>query len=295
LDDANMWTQLELTKAQHAAARGGLLETQVRLDEADRERVRVLALAGGGVSSESEVDRVEAEVKSLRARLERQALEVEVADRRVRVLEQELEDTVIRAPFAGVVVAKNAQPGEMISPISAGGGFTRTGIGTVVDMTSLEIEVDVNESYLNRVRVGQPVEATLDAYPGWRIPCQVLAIIPTADRQKATVRVRVAFDTLDGRILPQMGTRVAFLEAAPVEEQPRAGGLLVSREALRREGAEYWVWVVHDGVLERKAVTVQAPEVNPVVVLSGLEEGASVVVEGGADLKPGRRVRERTN
>jgi RND family efflux transporter MFP subunit len=162
-------------------------------------------------------------------------------------------------------------------------------------MTSLEIEVDVNESYLNRVRVGQPVEATLDAYPGWRIPCQVLAIIPTADRQKATVRVRVSFETLDDRILPQMGTRVAFLEAASAEERLRAGGLLVSREALGREGAEYWVWVVQDGVLERKAVTVRAPEVNPVVVLSGLEEGASVVVEGAADLKPGRRVRERTN
>jgi HlyD family secretion protein len=294
LDQANVRTQLDLAEAEVAAARGALLENRVRLDEAERERARIVVLAGDGVSSGSEVDRVEAEVKSLRARLERQALEVEVAGRRVQVLQQELEDTVIRAPFAGVVVAKNAQPGEMISPISAGGGFTRTGIGTIVDMRSLEIEVDVNESYLNRVRSGQLVEATLDAYPTWKIPCRVLAIIPTADRQKATVRVRVAFDALDERILPQMGVRVAFLELE-TERGPEATGFMVAREALHQDGTEYWVWVIRDGVLERQPVTVDAPDASPVVVTSGLEEGESVVVQGPADLEPGWRVRVRSD
>jgi RND family efflux transporter MFP subunit len=292
LDDANVRTQLELTMAREATARAALLETQVRLDEAERERTRILALAGEGVTSAAEVDRVEAEVKSLRARLERQAMEIEVAGRQVAVLEQDLEDTVIRAPFGGVVVAKNAQPGEMISPISAGGGFTRTGIGTIVDMDSLEIEVDVNESFLHRVRSGQPVEAVLDAYPGWRIPSRVLAIIPTADRQRATVRVRVAFDELDDRILPQMGVRVAFLEIAPATDMD-PGSLLISRTALRRDGDDYWIWVVRDGQLEQRRVTVRAPETNPVVVTGDLRAGESVVVEGPADLETGRRVRER--
>ena len=130
-----------------------------------------------------------------------------------------MDDTIIRAPFAGVVTTKDAQPGEIISPMSAGGGFTRTGICTVVDMSSLEIEVDVNESYINRVQSGQPAEATLDAYADWKIPCKVIAIIPTADRQKATVKVRVGFDALDPRILPEMGVKVAFQSsAAPAVE-----------------------------------------------------------------------------
>ena len=129
--------------------------------------------------------------------------------------QQQMDDMIIRAPFDGVVTTKDAQPGEMISPVSAGGGFTRTGIGTIVDMNSLEIEIDVNESYINRVEPGQPVEATLDAYPDWKIPCKVIAIIPTADRQKSTVKVRVGFDKLDPRILPEMGVKVAFRRQRP--------------------------------------------------------------------------------
>src|SRR5207253_9442608 len=157
-----------------------------------------------------DLDRAESETKALQARLERQLADVAVAEREVAVWKQQLDDTVIHAPFAGIVTSKNAQPGEMISPMSAGGSFTRTGICTLVDMGSLEIEVDVNESYTNRVEPGQPVEATLDSYPDWRIPSKVIAIIPTADRQKATVKVRVGFDQLDPKILPDMGVKAAF-------------------------------------------------------------------------------------
>ena len=144
------------------------------------------------------------------AHLAQQKLDVVVAERNVALWQQQMDDMIIRAPFDGVVTTKDAQPGEMISPVSAGGGFTRTGIGTIVDMDSLEIEIDVNESYINRVEPGQPVEATLDAYPDWKIPCKVIAIIPTADRQKSTVKVRVGFDQLDPRILPDMSVKVAF-------------------------------------------------------------------------------------
>jgi RND family efflux transporter MFP subunit len=230
-----------------------------------------------------------AQVDSLKARLAFQELEIDVAQKRIEVLNQQMDDTVIRAPFAGVAVSKNAQPGEMISPVSAGGGFTRTGISTIVDMQSLEIEVDVNESYLNRVRTAQPAEAILDAYPDWKIPAHVLAIIPTADRQKATVRVRVAFDQLDPRILPQMGVRVAFFDP-----EPSASGvpqLSLPRSALQASGPTNWVWVVTNGRVETRVVTLMAGEADPVSVQAGLQPGESVVVKTSRTLRRGMKVR----
>ena len=177
-----------------------------------------------------------------------------MAERRIAVRRQDLDDTIITAPFDGVVVTKNAQPGEMISPVSAGGGFTRTGVGTVVDMTSLEIEVDVNEAYINRVRPGQKVEATLDAYSDWKIPASVITSVPTADRQKATVRVRVGFDALDPRILPDMGVKVAFLDDSPpppVAEASSEPRFEIPAAALRREGDQDYVFVFRGERVER--------------------------------------------
>ncbi|MFQ5793025.1 MAG: efflux RND transporter periplasmic adaptor subunit, partial [Acidobacteriota bacterium] len=229
---------------------------------------------------------------SLKARLVRQSDEVEVAKRQVALRLQELEDTVIRAPFAGKVVSKNAQPGEMISPISAGGGFTRTGIGTIVDMASLEIEVDVSESYINRVRPNQPVKATLDAYPEWKIPARVIAIIPTADRDKATVRVRVAFEELDPRILPDMGVKVAFLGEEAAAADARSPILLIPRAALRAGTGRDIVFVVGNGRVEQRAVTVMGAQTGEVQVVSGLSAGEKVVVEGPRDLADGDRVEE---
>jgi RND family efflux transporter MFP subunit len=291
LDASNLTTQLRLAEAQRETARAALAETRVRLTEAEREFRRIRALAESDVASSAELDRATAEVDSLKARLSRQEQEVGVAERQVAVLQQDLEDTIIRAPFSGIAVSKNAQPGEMISPVSAGGGFTRTGIGTIVDMTSLEIEVDVNESYLNRVRTGQDVEATLDAYPDWRIPAKVLAIIPTADRQKATVKVRVKFNQLDPRMLPQMGVRVAFLETETASGQ--TAGAVIPRLAARKSGTDAYVWVVRDGTVERRPVKVVSPDTEPVHVLTGLTTGERIVVEGPADLEAGRRVREK--
>src|SRR4030095_1434039 len=184
-----------------------------------------------------------------------QEKEVTVADRQVASWQQQLEDTIIRAPFAGIVTSKDSQPGEMISPISAGGGFTRTGICTIVDMDSLEVEIDVNESYINRVQSGQPVEATLDAYPAWKIPCKVIAIIPTADRQKSTVKVRVGFDKLDPKILPEMSVKVGFRESATNGQG--AGTLVtVTKSALQQQDGRDVVWVVQNGKAERRAVAV---------------------------------------
>src|SRR5213595_871488 len=213
IDSSNVEKGLRLTEAQSESARKALDEIKANLEQAERELVRFTQLAANKVASQSDLDRAEAEAKSLRARLEKQKADIVVSERDVAQWQQQLDDTVIRAPFAGIVTSKNAQPGEMISPMSAGGGFTRTGICTIVDMSSLEIEIDVNESYIHRVESNQPVEATLDAYPNWKISCKVIAIIPTADRQKSTVKVRVGFDKLDPRILPEMSVKVSFRDA----------------------------------------------------------------------------------
>ncbi len=291
LDDANIQAQIQLAQAEEAAARGNLAETRAQLIEAEKQHQRVLALEADGVASTADLDQWVAQVDTLKARLARQELETTVARKQLEVLNQQFEDTIIRAPFAGVAVSKNAQPGEMISPISAGGGFTRTGIGTIVDMSSLEIEVDVNESYLNRVQSNQPVEATLDAYPDWTIPAHVLAIIPTADRQKATVRVRVSFDQLDPRILPQMGVRVAFLDPDPSTRDQT--DVFIPRSALQTSGPTNWVWVVTDGRAQARAITLVAGDAEPAAVQNGLRTGELVVLRTSRALRPGIGVREK--
>jgi len=291
LDGSNVERSLALAKAQGEAARKALAETEANLEQAERELRRVTQLAAARIASQADLERAETEVKSLKARLERQRAEVAVAGQEVALWEQQLDDTIIRAPFAGIVTAKNAQPGEMISPVSAGGGFTRTGIGTIVDMSSLEIEVDVSESYINRVQPGQPVEAVLDSYPEWRIPAKVIAIIPTADRQKATVKVRVGFDQLDPRILPQMSVKVAFQSGGGSAAEPERQAA-VPRAALRQHEGREVVWVVREGRAERRAVTTAGTRGEAVMVTAGLSGGERVVIEGAEGLREGTRVVE---
>lgn len=304
IDTSNTLVSLRLAHSELGVARTTLAETEVRIHEADLDLQRVLPLHERGVVAKAELDRAQANYDSLQARIVQQRQQIGVAESRVALWEQELADREIRAPFDGVVVAKNAQPGEMISPMSAGGSFTRSGIGTIVDMSSLEIEVDVNESYINRVQPGQLVEATLDAYVDWKIPARVIAIIPTADRQRATVKVRIAFDQLDPRILPDMGVKVAFREAGiePTQATVEASGgsagggigVVVPPEALRRDNGRDVVFVVSNGVVERRAVSVGSENRNQVVIVSGLSPGERIVVEGPADLADGDTVTEAT-
>ncbi len=279
LDSSNLDRSLHLAEARAAESRKSLLETEALIAEAQLREGRTRQLVEERVSGRADLDRVAGEVASLKARLERQRESIVVADRNADVIRQQIEDTVIRAPFDGVITAKNAQPGEMMSPISGGAGFTRTGIGTIVDMDSREIEVDVNEAYINRVSADQPVEAVLDSYPDWQIPARVIAIIPTADRDRATVRVRIAFDELDSRILPDMGVQVRFRSAAAETDQAPSG-LLVPAAAVFRDTGRDLVHLVRDGRVQRRAVRLGDPMGSEVFVLSGLVEGDRVVVEG---------------
>jgi RND family efflux transporter MFP subunit len=290
LDDSLQSRNLALAEAQLESARSAVQESRVRLKESELHLNRVQELVAREVDSQASLDAAEASVNSLKARIDLGVEDVGVAEKIVILRQQELEDTVIRAPFDGVAISKDAQPGEMVSPVSAGGGFTRTGITTIVDMSSLEIEVDVNEAYINRVRPLQRVEAVLDAYPDWKIPTKVITTIPAADRQKATVRVRIGFDELDPRILPDMGVKVTFLGSEEPEGQADRVRLVVPRDAVRREEGKENVYVVANGHVERRAVRLGAASGNDVEVVSGLSAGEKVVVEGPDALADGASV-----
>jgi RND family efflux transporter MFP subunit len=289
LDDSIARRALALEEAQLASARGSLAETEARLGLATLSLGRARDLVDKAVASKADLDAAQAEHDALAARLALGKEQVTVAERQVALGQQDLDDTVVRAPFDGIAVSKDAQPGEMVSPISAGGGFTRTGICTIVDMSSLEIEVDVNESYIHRVEPGQRVEATLDAYPEWRIPASVIAVIPTADRQKATVKVRIGFERLDPKFLPDMGVKVAFLSAARAGAENSSPRFYVPGAAVRREGDREVVFVLANDRVERRAVKTGGASGSDVEILGGLAAGERVVVDGPVDLTDGAR------
>ena len=292
LDDTNVKGNLQLAHAQLDAAKSSLEETRVRLREAEQEMSRQSALLKGNAAAQADFDHAEAAALSFRARLAQQETAVTVAERTVAIWRQQLEDTIIRAPFAGIVTSKNAQPGEMISPMSSG-GFTRTGICTIVDMDSREIEIDVNESYINRVAPGQEVEATLDAYAEWKIPCKVIAIIPTADRQKSTVRVRVGFDRLDPRILPQMAVKVAFRDTGAAPGGPPVRIVLIPKNAVQNRNGRDFVFVIQRGRAERRAVTIASAQDGDVALSAGVAAGEKVALDFPPGLTDGTAVEER--
>ncbi len=295
LDDSTVRARLALAAGQTDAARSSLAETRVRLEEAQRKLKRNESLREQKLVSAAELDAAQSEVNAFQARLLTDRSNVAVAQRNQDLIEQDLDDLTIRAPFSGVVVSKNAQPGEMISPISAGGGSIRTGICTIVDMDSLEIEVEVNEAYINRVSSGQRTEATLDAYPDWTISSQVINIVPTADRQKATVKVRIRFDELDSRVLPDMGVKVRFLESSQDiragEPKKVAAVALLPAAAVHESGGAKFVWIVKDGELERRGVSVGIVGNGMVGILTGVRPGEVVVSGDPEGLSAGMPVR----
>jgi len=291
LDDSTLRAGLALADAQAVAARSGVRENEVRLAEAKVTLVRRNQLLAEKLVTQADVDAAQAEVDSLDARISAAREQVRVAERQIELERTNLDDTIIRAPFSGIAISKDAQPGEMVSPVSAGGGFTRTGICTIVDMRSLEIEVDVNESYINRVKPDQDVTAALDAYPDWQIPARVITMVPTADRQKATVLVRIGFKQLDPRILPDMGVKVTFLRDAEEAHAPAARPVtLVPKAAIRTENNQAYAFVVGNDLVDRRAVKTGGADGDRVEVLAGLNPGERVVVSPPAGLTSGMAV-----
>ena len=295
LDDTAQRAALAQAQAQLHTAQAVLGEDQAQLAQSERDVKRDEDLMDRKLVSQQAVEQARTQVATQTAQLEAQRRQIELAAANVRSAQVQLDYCTVRAPFTGVVIAKAAQVGEIISPLSAGGGFTRTGIGTLVDMDSLEIEVDVNEAYINRVQPGQPVESVLNAYPEWRIPSHVIAIIPTADRSKATVKVRIGLDVKDERIVPDMGVRVSFLEenkpaAGESAAPPAARGVRVPAAAVRKEGDQDVVYVVGDHRAQRRVVTLGGSSGDERLVLSGVAAGEAVIVDAPAQLKDGAAV-----
>jgi RND family efflux transporter MFP subunit len=291
LDDSDARRALEAAKADRDATEATIADYEVQLKYAELELHRAQELQAAGVQSQENLDNARTSAASFRAKVALAKQQVIASDARIREAQQGVDNCVIAAPFDGIVVSKDAQVGEMVSPISAGGGFTRTGIATVVDMNSIEIEVDVNEAYIARVQSGQPVTAILDAYPDWQTPARVRTVIPTADRQKATVKVRISFLTLDPRILPDMGVKVTFLGEEPEQNNGAAApAAQIPLDAVRDDGGKKIVFLVRDDRIERRAVTLGGTRGRDAEILAGIAAGDIVVVKGPANLHDGQAI-----
>ncbi|KAF1711498.1 efflux transporter periplasmic adaptor subunit [Pseudoxanthomonas kalamensis DSM 18571] len=280
-----------LATAQLSAARSQVESVQAQLSEAEANARRLSTLVQQQLVSRAQYDQAVATRDSLRAQLLTAQRNAKVAGESLRIADIGVDNTVVRAPFAGVVIAKAAQPGEIVSPLATG-GYTRTGIGTIVDMDSLEVEVDVNESYIGRVQPGMPVQAVLNAYADWKIPAEVIAIIPTADRSKATVKVRIALKTKDARIVPDMGVRVSFLEAPEDDAKQEPQGVRVPAEAIvQRDGADSALVVGDDDTVEVRTLKLGRELDDGRQVLQGLTPGETVVLSPSDELQDGAKVK----
>jgi RND family efflux transporter MFP subunit len=296
LDDSDARRTLESAKANRNSTMAAIADYEVQLRNARLVLHRAEQLQMSGVQTQEQLDNARTAVDSLQAKIDLAKAQVTTAEARISEAQQAVDNCTIRAPFDGIVVSKDAQVGEMVSPISAGGGFTRTGIATIVDMNSNEIEVDVNEAYIARVLPGQPVSAILDAYPDWQIPSKVRTIIPSADRQKATVKVRISFVKLDPRILPDMGIKVTFLGEEQVEKKANnalAAAVLVPEGAVRDDNGKKIVFLLKDNHAERRAVTVGGKRGGDTEIIAGLTAGDSVIVKGPPNLQDGQSVEIR--
>jgi RND family efflux transporter MFP subunit len=294
LDDSDVRKALQAARADYDASKAAIADYEVQLKNARIQLRRAEQLQNAGVQTQEQLDNARTNADSLQAKIALAQSQAISSEARIQQAQQAVDNCTIRSPYTGIVVSKDAQVGEMVSPVSAGGGFTRTGIATIVDMNSNEIEVDVNESYIARVQPGQPVTAVLDAYPDWEIPSRVRTIIPSADRQKATVKVRVSFLKLDPRILPDMGIKVTFLGAEQKKEAgAAAAAILIPQSAVRDDNGKPIVFLVKDDKVERRAVTLGGNRGSDREVIAGVTAGDTLVVKGPGNLRDGQNVEVR--
>ncbi|HET6905464.1 MAG TPA: efflux RND transporter periplasmic adaptor subunit [Rhodanobacteraceae bacterium] len=290
LDDSGYRAALDAAKAQYAAAQAQVGEARAQLEQAQHDAKRLESIVVRGLVSRQQAEQARTQAETAQATLLAAQKSAQAAAAQVTSAQVNFDYCVVRAPFDGVITDKAAQVGEIVSPFSAGGGFTRTGVATIVDMDSLEVDVDVNEAYIGRVQPGMPVEAVLDAYPDWRIPAHVIAIIPSADRSKATVKVRIAFDQKDPRIIPEMGVRVSFLEKRADNARPIAGVLVPKSAIAQRDGRDV-VFVIEGDHVRQTSVATGADFNDLKQVTSGLSAGAQVVSAPTAQLADGAKVK----
>ena len=291
LDDSAQKASLAQAQAQFNAANAQLAQGEAQLAQSRRDLQRMQDMVGRKLVSQQALEQARTQVETQTAQTQWQHRQIELAQAAVKSAQVQLDYCTVHAPFSGVIIAKAAQVGEIVSPLSAGGGFTRTGVGTIVDMDSLEVEVDVNEAYIGRVVPNGRVESVLNAYPDWKIPSHVIAIIPTADRSKATVKVRIAIELKDARIVPDMGVRVSFLEERkPAQAQTARPGVLVPVSALRKDGDSDIVFVLKDGKAQRRAISLGGSVGDAREVRVGVSAGESVITEAPAELKDGAKV-----
>jgi RND family efflux transporter MFP subunit len=286
LDDSGYKANLAAARAQADSAHAQIAQYQAQLAQGVHDATRLQSLVGRGLVSKQSAEQAQTQVDSLSAQLNAQRQQAKAADAQAGVAQVNFDYCVVRAPFSGVVTTKDAQVGEIISPLSAGGGFTRTGVGTIVDMSSLEVDVDVNEAYIGRVKPDMPAEAVLDAYPDWKIPAHVIAIVPTADRGKATIKVRVALEKKDARVVPDMGVRVSFLEEKPQATSQLPKGVLVPVTSIVQRGDHSVVFVLDGSEVRQRVVSPAAQPYGDLRLLpSMVKAGDSVVVSPPAELK----------
>jgi HlyD family secretion protein len=290
LDDSGLRAGLAAADAQVHSAQATQTQLRAQLAQAEADARRQAELAASGMTTRQTQEQTATAVKTYTAQLDVAQRQIEAAQAQARQARVNFDYATVRAPFDGVVTARSAQVGEIISPLSAGGGFTRTGVGTIVDMDSLEVNVDVNEAYIAQVKADMPCEAVLDAYPDWKIPAHVVAVIPSADRGKATVKVRVALEKKDERLVPDMGVRVSFLATKPKADTAPVPGALVPPDAIaQRDGAQV-VFVVHENRVEQRAVQLGADVGKFKLATAGVKAGETVVVAPPAELKQGSTV-----
>ncbi|WP_200798990.1 efflux RND transporter periplasmic adaptor subunit [Rhizobacter sp. OV335] len=297
LENGAVRATLNLARANLASTQAQVAQAQAQLTQAAADARRQDELSASGMTTKQGAEQARTALASATAMLEARRRESDAARAQVAQAQVNFDYTTVRAPFAGVITVKAAQVGEIVSPLSAGGGFTRTGVGTIVDMSSLEVDVDVSEAYIGQVKPGMPVEAVLDAYPDWRVPAHVIAIVPSADRGKATVKVRVGFEQKDARMVPDMGVRVSFLSAKPAAgadgaPRPAPKGVLVPPQALAQRDGGTVVFVVADGRVQQRSVKPAAGDIGGQKLLpDAVKAGERVVVSPPDSLKDGAAVR----
>lgn len=296
LEDSGLRASLNVAQANFQTTQAQVAHAQAQLAQAEADSRRQSELAASGMLSKQAAEQARTAVATFAALLEARRRESDAARAQMAQAQVNFNYTIVRAPFAGVVTVKAAQVGEIVSPLSAGGGFTRTGVGTIVDMESLEVDVDVNEAYIGQVKPGMPAESVLDAYPDWKLPSHVIAIVPTADRGKATLKVRVALEQKDARLVPDIGVRVSFLGSKPVGAAAAIPtGVLVPAQAVVQRDGQSVVFVVVDGQARQLGVKPAAQPVGSMRLLpdgsGALKVGDRVVLSPAEALRDGAAVR----